>query len=140
MSEHSSIRMYTLSLSSKHLLNLTTCALSTLRWMRISVRIFWRARSFSKVLFATTFAAKDSPVLGSCIEYTTANPPLPSGRPRTYERVRVSPERASLYVSVTTRGHFTSLGRSLAWPPRVAVGKAVVAVSGAARRGRGGRR
>ena len=37
-------------------------------------------------------------------ENTTANPPLPSGRPRTYERVRISPVRASLYVSVTTRG------------------------------------
>ena len=100
-------------MSSKHFLNLTTCALSTLLCMRISVRIFCLARSFSSVLLATTFAAKDSPVLGSCMENTTANPPLPSGRPRTYERVRISPVRASLYVSVTTRGHFTSLGRSL---------------------------
>ena len=63
----------------------------TPRWMRISARIFWRARSFSSVDLATTLAAKDSPVEGSCIEYTTAKPPLPRGRPRTYVRVLVSP-------------------------------------------------
>ena len=45
--------------------------------------ILARARSFSSVLLATTLAAKDSPVLGSCIEYTTAKPPLPRGLPLT---------------------------------------------------------
>ena len=52
-------------------------------------------------------------MLGSCIEYTTAKPPLPSGRPRTYDRFFWSPVFSSLYVSTTTRGHFTSFGRSL---------------------------
>ena len=92
----SSMRMYTFAASSKHRTNRTTCALSHPRWMRISVRIFALARSFSSVLFATTFAAKFSPVDGSCMPYTTANPPLPSGLPRTYVRVLVSPVRAHL--------------------------------------------
>jgi len=41
-------------------------------------------------------AAKFSPVAGSCIPYTTANPPLPSGLPRTYVRVLASPVREHL--------------------------------------------
>ena len=57
----SSISMYTLFVSSKHRLNLTKNLSLTCLWILISVRIFCRARSFSSVDFATTFAAKLSP-------------------------------------------------------------------------------
>jgi hypothetical protein len=55
----------------------------------------------------------------SCTAYTIANPPFPSGFPRTYRRVcrpcvssLVAAADVVAYVSVITRGHFTCAARS----------------------------